>query len=178
MTGAIPAVRVTGPGGQVPAPVAPEEALACAAIGDAYPDWVVWWSRGMFYARRSGSFREIAGDKARYLITHAHPSALLMVLDEQDQLRDRKQWDAPARTPGTAQLQQAGRAVAAAPIDLARDMIAAEIEAGWPGWSVDHGVMGWSAVWLADPTIQINAESHVALKAVLSAPRKPPPDEG
>ncbi|MDQ2874073.1 MAG: ATP-binding protein [Actinomycetota bacterium] len=179
MTGSILAVPAAGPAVRAPAPVPADAALICEAIGDTYPDWVVWWCRGMFYARRSGSFREIAGDKGRYLIMHAHPAVLLIVLEEEDQIRDRGRWDAPARgKPGPDRLRSAGRAVAADPMDLARDMIAAGIEDEWPGWSVDHGLMGWTAAWLADPTIQVHAESHVALKASLPALGKPPPGAG
>lgn len=57
-----------------------------------------------------------------------------------------------------------------APIDLARDVIAARIEADRPGWLVDHRLTGWTAVWLADPRFQLTAESSPELTA-----RMPPP---
>jgi hypothetical protein len=69
-------------------------------------------------------------------------------------------------------------AAARPPIDRARDVLAAQIEAEWPGWAVSHGVMGWAAVWIDDPACRVRAESTPALKATLPKPGKPPPGAG
>jgi hypothetical protein len=62
----------------------------------------------------------------------------------------------------------------AAPIDRARDVIAAGIEAKRPGWLVRHGVAGWTAVWEADPRYRVAAQSTPELLARLPAPGRPP----
>jgi hypothetical protein len=60
------------------------------------------------------------------------------------------------------------------PMDLARDVIAARIEAEYPGWVVDHVLMGWTAVWLDDPRYQLRVQSSAELTARLPPRGRPP----
>jgi len=90
------------------------------------------------------------------------------MLDAQDRARPPGRWDAPARRePAMADLAKFGLVLRKCPIDLARDVIAARIEAEHPGWVVDHVLTGWTAVWLDDPRYQLRAQSSAELKARL-----------
>ncbi|MDQ2873363.1 MAG: hypothetical protein M3Y33_00425 [Actinomycetota bacterium] len=51
------------------------------------------------------------------------------------------------------------------PIDLARDELAARIEAAFPGITVQHGTFGWIA--RRDGAELARGQSHVALLALL-----------
>ena len=88
----------------------------------------------------------------------------------------RPAWDAPAGPwLDEARLADAEAVLAdAAPIDLARDVIAGRIEADRPGWVVGHGLAGWTAVWMADPRYRIRAQSSVELQACLPRRDQPP----
>lgn len=51
------------------------------------------------------------------------------------------------------------------PIDLARDQLAAAVEADFPGWMVTHDVYGWRATRAGDEPVR--AASEQGLRALL-----------
>jgi hypothetical protein len=154
----------------------PDEAASiCEAIRQVFPDWRVWWHTDTYYGRRTGSYLEVPGDEATYAVWHPSPVVFVLMLDAQDRMRPTGRWATPARRePVTADLARFGLVLKASPMDLARDAIAARIEAESPGWVVDHVLTGWTAVWLDDPRYQLRAQSSAELKARLP-PRGHPP---
>jgi hypothetical protein len=173
---ATPAVPAAGAWAVPPAgPVPAEAASICEAIGRVFPDWRVWWHADSYYARRTGSFLEVPGAAGAYAVWDPSPVIFVLMLDAQDRARPAGRWDAPARhEPAVVDLTQFGLMRETSPIDLARDVIAARIEAEYPGWVIDHVLMGWTAVWLDDPRYQLRVQSSPELKARLP-PRGQPP---
>jgi hypothetical protein len=162
------AITATTPAVPAVGAIPDEVASICEAIGRGFPDWRVWWHAGAYYARRTGSWLEIPGTKETYAVWHANPLVFLLMLDAQDRARPPGRWDAPTRhEPVLADLAKFGFVLETSPIDLARDVIAARIEAEYPGWVVDHVMTGWTAVWLDDPRYQLSAQSSAELKARL-----------
>jgi hypothetical protein len=163
-----PAITAATPAVPAVVPVPEGVASICEAIGRVFPDWRVWWHADTYYARRSGSWLEILGARETYAVWHGNPLMFLLMLDAQDRARPPGRWDAPTRhEPVLADLAKVGFVLETSPIDLARDVIAARIEADHPGWVVDHVITGWTAVWLDDPRYQLQAQSSAELKARL-----------
>ena len=52
------------------------------------------------------------------------------------------------------------------PVDRARDVIAARLEAEFPGWKLAHGLYGWTATRAADGRV-IQADSAPGLAVLL-----------
>ena len=166
VTAGTTAAAPTGPAAE---PVPDEAAAICEAISGVFPDWRVWWQAGAYYARRKGTWMEVPGAPGAYAVWHASPAVFVLMLDAQDRVRPVGRWDAPARRePVMTELKSFGQ-MQESPIDLARDVIAARIEAEHPGWVVDHVLTGWTAVWLDDPRYQLRAQSSPELTARLPA---------
>jgi hypothetical protein len=156
-------------------PMPGEAASICEAVSRVFPDWRVWWHADIYYARRTGSYLEVPGAAGAYAVWQSSPIIFVLMLDAQDRARPAGRWDAPPRRePAAADLTKFGLVRERSPMDLARDVIAARIEAEHPGWVIDHVLTGWTAVWLDDPRYQLRTQSSAELTARLPPRGKPP----
>jgi hypothetical protein len=141
-----------------------------------FPRWVAWQSAAGWHARRAGDFVEPRAGRKKaeglvevYYVFNRNPALFVLLLDSADRSwpRDPRE-PAPVPHPPAAGLRLA---LAAQPIDLARDVIAARIEAAYPDWIVDHHPYGWTATHVDDPERKLNATSSGELESRLMSDR-------
>jgi hypothetical protein len=146
-----------------------EVAVLRKAIADVFVDWHIWVTDRGWHARRAGCFvQRHDGSSGVYFVGHPDPLAFVVLLDIQNGIRHPKYWPGHhAVTVSAAKLTRLDHALAAAPIDRARDVLAAMIEDRHPGWKIDHHLFGWTATSLADPERQLTSTSGPALEAIM-----------